>query len=96
MDHKVLMIEVLDCHREPPTVATRFWWSAERGVTSDKPWILGMFGRDGIHFWHDGKETTVYPRDGRPFFDALPVHFSGLWSASEPTVVESQEGSAEP
>lgn len=87
----ILLIEVLDYHQTPPTVAVRFWWSADLGVTCDQPRTFAELAHHGIRTWRGGEAKTVFPKDGRPFFDALPLRFSGTWRA-QPSVPVSHQG----
>lgn len=92
--NKILMVQILDYQETPPTVAARFWWSTERGVTCDNPRMLARLRKVGILFPELQGMHKVYPADGRAFFDALPVLFRGLRHAQDPVIVEKQEGEA--
>lgn len=87
MRNEILLIEILDYHNGPPTIAARFWWSNDFGVTCDEPRLMKLLEESGITV--PGR-STVYPKDGRPFFDLLSFRFKGLLGAQLPVLVEQQ------
>jgi hypothetical protein len=90
--NKILMVQILDYQDSPPSVSARFWWSSDRGLTCDKPWLFAVLQQEGII---QIGQHRVYPSDGRAFFDALPFRFTGLQRA-EPAVVVDQQGGEAP
>ena len=87
----ILMIQILDYQDTPPSIAAKFWWSSERGLTCDNPRMLIRLQHEGILLT---ESRRVYPTDGRAFFDALHFRFTGLRRAQKPVQVELQEGNA--
>ena len=90
--NNILMIEVLDCHDTPPSVAARFWWSQNLGVTCDNKRLLAELKQEGITLPGLG---VVYPKDGRAFFEALHFRFTGLDRAQPIVTVDRQGGEAD-
>ena len=84
----MLLVEIHDYHTLPPTVAARFWWSSGEGVTCDQPELMKALEASGITA--PGK-PTLYPKDGKDFFDLLPFRFNGLLRAHPATQIESRK-----
>ena len=89
----ILRTDILDYQDSPPGVACRFWWSEQRGVTCDNVAIFAWLAAGGILVSAENGPgvRAVHLRDGREFFDALPVHFTGLMRA-QPAVEDSHQG----
>lgn len=83
------MIEIIDYQNNPPTLAARFWWSNDHGLTCDEPRMVTLLKEEGIAL---PGTRIVFPRDGRVFFDALRFGFTGLLRAQVPITVDLQEG----
>ena len=58
-----------------------FWWSRAGGVTSDNADLIEQLAKDGVSAPPDG--GIVFPADGKRFFDALLIHFSGSFVRAE-------------
>ncbi len=86
---KILLIQVLDYQDTPPSIAARFWWSEESGVTCDDSQLFRQLEKEGVVI---PGPKTVYPSAGRAFFDALRFRFSGLVRAQEPVTVDQKGG----
>ena len=85
---KIFLTEILDYQDTPPTIAARFWWSEEKGLTCDNARMLERL-KNGIPV---SETKRVYPADGRAFFDALPLRFNGFRGAQVPVEVNTQGG----
>jgi hypothetical protein len=80
-------IDLIDHSGGSEDLVCAFFYSEGVGVTCSSAEHLQILVDTGIAAPPDGE--IVFPKDGRRFFDALPVAFSGsLLRASQPRTVD--------
>jgi hypothetical protein len=74
-----------------PRLFCSFFWSDALGVRCTNEWMMQEMETQGIGVPPDG--ATVYPRDGRKFFDALKHAGSSVVEVTPARVVTASEAS---
>lgn len=89
------MIEIMSYSGPSPKVMARVYFSSELGLTCDHP----LFAEDEVF---EGVvlppgDKVLYPKDGRPYFDALKFKYDGSYLGALPAVVvDEQKGTPFP
>jgi hypothetical protein len=87
-------LTILDHQDTPPSVVAHVWYSPERGITCDDPFIRDYLRAHGPVVPLGDELRTLTPADGRAFFEALPTVFDGLMRAQPVEIVDVQGGEA--